>query len=201
MRLMHTSLEVRLMKRELKHKILEACMFLVSQSHERRPNKSNELESLLMGFLGQEESNSIGHSGTTRVGEQASDNLSELDSVSRSTFQWSRTSPGEPSGRFHGKQRPQRSSSTPRRSPSASRHSGNIENPSHKSPGLPGPTVFGRRRRANDPTRGKRVTEANIKMHKGQSETGDAQLHSECPNRAKPTLGAPSDPNIRSRDV
>ncbi|PKI75362.1 hypothetical protein CRG98_004246, partial [Punica granatum] len=43
MRLMHTSLEVGLVKGELKHKILEACMFRVGQSHERRPNKSNKL--------------------------------------------------------------------------------------------------------------------------------------------------------------
>ncbi|PKI73263.1 hypothetical protein CRG98_006340 [Punica granatum] len=43
MRLMHTSLEFRLLKRELKHKILEACMFRVGQSHKRRPNKSNKL--------------------------------------------------------------------------------------------------------------------------------------------------------------
>ncbi|PKI54965.1 hypothetical protein CRG98_024637 [Punica granatum] len=43
MRPMHTSLEVGLMKRELKHKILEACMFRVGQSNERRPDKSNKL--------------------------------------------------------------------------------------------------------------------------------------------------------------
>ncbi|PKI45218.1 hypothetical protein CRG98_034396 [Punica granatum] len=41
--LMQTSLEVGLVKRELKHKILEACMFRVGQSHGRRPNKSNKL--------------------------------------------------------------------------------------------------------------------------------------------------------------
>ncbi|PKI77719.1 hypothetical protein CRG98_001889 [Punica granatum] len=52
------------------------------------------------------------HAGTTRVGEQALDDLPELDSVSRGTFQWSRTSLGEPSGHFHGKQRSQRSPST-----------------------------------------------------------------------------------------
>ena len=43
MRQMHMSLEVGLLKRELKHKILEACMFRVGQSHGRRPNKSNKL--------------------------------------------------------------------------------------------------------------------------------------------------------------
>ncbi|PKI56813.1 hypothetical protein CRG98_022771 [Punica granatum] len=43
MRLMHTSLEVGLVKRELMHKILEACMFQVGQSHGRRPDKSNKL--------------------------------------------------------------------------------------------------------------------------------------------------------------
>ncbi|PKI70819.1 hypothetical protein CRG98_008786 [Punica granatum] len=111
------------------------------------------------------------HPGTTKVGEQASDNLPELDSVSRSTFQWSRTFPGEPSGHFHGKQRSQRSSSTPRRSPSTSRHSGNIENPGQKSLGLPGPTVPDRRRRANDSPRGKRTAKTNVGMHKEQSGT------------------------------
>ncbi|OWM76689.1 hypothetical protein CDL15_Pgr009254 [Punica granatum] len=83
MRLMHTSLEVGLVKRELMHKIFEACMFRVSGS--RTPEEGVEaqdlgglhvpsgpitrakakqiqqaMESLLMGFLGQEESNSIG---------------------------------------------------------------------------------------------------------------------------------------------
>ncbi|PKI46714.1 hypothetical protein CRG98_032890 [Punica granatum] len=43
MRLMHTSLEVGFMKRELMHKILEVCMFRVGQSHGQRPNKSNKL--------------------------------------------------------------------------------------------------------------------------------------------------------------
>ncbi|PKI55429.1 hypothetical protein CRG98_024202, partial [Punica granatum] len=43
MRLMHTSLEVGLVKKELKHKILEACMVRVGQSHGQRPNKSNKL--------------------------------------------------------------------------------------------------------------------------------------------------------------
>ncbi|OWM73931.1 hypothetical protein CDL15_Pgr010712 [Punica granatum] len=76
-----------------------------------------------------------------------------------------------------------------------------LRKPSHKSPGLPGPTVFGRGRRINDPTRGKRVTEMNIKMHKEQSGNGDTQLHSERPNRAKPTLEAPNHPNIRSHDI
>ncbi|PKI70801.1 hypothetical protein CRG98_008796 [Punica granatum] len=52
------------------------------------------------------------HPGTTKVREQASDDLPELDLVSRGTFQWSRTSPGEPSERAHGKQRSQRSLST-----------------------------------------------------------------------------------------
>ncbi|PKI62004.1 hypothetical protein CRG98_017590 [Punica granatum] len=66
-----------------------------------------------------------GRPGTTRVEEQASDNLPELDSVSRRTFQWSRTSPGEPSGYFHGKQRLQQSLSTSQRSPSTLRHSEN----------------------------------------------------------------------------
>ncbi|PKI61339.1 hypothetical protein CRG98_018274 [Punica granatum] len=74
------------------------------------------------------------HLGTTRVGEQASDDLPKLDSVSRGTFQWSRTSPGEPSGHFHGKQRSQRSPSTSQRSPSTSRHSGNAEKTSVKVP-------------------------------------------------------------------
>ncbi|PKI67354.1 hypothetical protein CRG98_012251 [Punica granatum] len=60
--------------------------------------------------------------------------------------------------------------------------------------------VFDRGRRANNPTRGKRVTETDIKIHKGQSGTGGAQLHSECPNRAKSTLEAPSHPNIRSHE-
>ncbi|PKI68511.1 hypothetical protein CRG98_011107 [Punica granatum] len=67
------------------------------------------------------------HPGTIRVGEQASDNLPELDSVSRRTFQWSRMSPGELSGHFHEKQRSQRSPSTSQRSPSTSRHLENIE--------------------------------------------------------------------------
>ncbi|PKI58406.1 hypothetical protein CRG98_021164 [Punica granatum] len=43
------------------------------------------------------------HPGTTRVGEQASDDLSELDLVSRGTFQWSQTPPGEPSGQLLSK--------------------------------------------------------------------------------------------------
>ncbi|PKI63897.1 hypothetical protein CRG98_015678 [Punica granatum] len=60
------------------------------------------------------------HPGTTKIGEQASDDLPELDLVSQGTFQWSRTSPGEPSGHVHGKQRSQRS-------PSTSKHSGNTE--------------------------------------------------------------------------
>ncbi|PKI45185.1 hypothetical protein CRG98_034422 [Punica granatum] len=51
------------------------------------------------------------------------------------------------------------------------------------------------------PPRGERVTQTNVKMHKEQSGTGDAQFHSECPNRAKPTLEAPSRPNIRSHDA
>ncbi|PKI56149.1 hypothetical protein CRG98_023467 [Punica granatum] len=38
------------------------------------------------------------HPRTTKVGEQALDDLPELDLISRGTFQWSRTSPGEPSG-------------------------------------------------------------------------------------------------------
>ncbi|PKI50906.1 hypothetical protein CRG98_028704 [Punica granatum] len=42
----------------------------------------------------------------------------------------------------------------------------------------------------------KRATKANIKTRKEQSGTEDAQLHSECPNRAKPALEAPSRPNI-----
>ncbi|PKI47592.1 hypothetical protein CRG98_032016 [Punica granatum] len=42
------------------------------------------------------------HPGTTKVEEQASDDLPKRDSDSRGTFQWSRTSPGEPSGHFHG---------------------------------------------------------------------------------------------------
>ncbi|PKI55769.1 hypothetical protein CRG98_023837 [Punica granatum] len=46
------------------------------------------------------------------------------------------------------------------------------ENPGHKSLGLPGPTVLGRGQRANDPPRGRRVTEMNVKTHKEQSGTG-----------------------------
>ncbi|PKI59321.1 hypothetical protein CRG98_020276 [Punica granatum] len=61
MRLMHTSLEVRFVKSELMHKILEACMFRVGQSHGARSIQIQQaMESLLMGLLGQEEFNSIG---------------------------------------------------------------------------------------------------------------------------------------------
>ncbi|PKI73186.1 hypothetical protein CRG98_006432 [Punica granatum] len=60
------------------------------------------------------------HPGTTGVGEQTSDDPSELDLASRGTFQWPRTPPGEPSGHVHDKQRSQRS-------PNASIHSKNTE--------------------------------------------------------------------------
>ncbi|PKI72277.1 hypothetical protein CRG98_007351, partial [Punica granatum] len=43
MGLMDTSLEVGFVKRGLMHKILEACMFQVDQSHEQRKDKSNKL--------------------------------------------------------------------------------------------------------------------------------------------------------------
>ncbi|OWM77830.1 hypothetical protein CDL15_Pgr009377 [Punica granatum] len=51
------------------------------------------------------------------------------------------------------------------------------------------------------PYEAKRVTETNIEVHKEQSGTEGIQLHSERPNRAKPTLEAPGRPNIRSHDV
>ncbi|PKI59985.1 hypothetical protein CRG98_019617 [Punica granatum] len=66
------------------------------------------------------------HPGTTGVGEQASDDLLELYRVSRGTFQWSQTPPGEFSGHIHRKQRSQRS-------PNASRHSGNTEKASESN--------------------------------------------------------------------
>ncbi|PKI40402.1 hypothetical protein CRG98_039206 [Punica granatum] len=46
------------------------------------------------------------HPGTTAVMRQASDDLPEFDLISRGTFQCPQTSPGEPSGHVHGKQRP-----------------------------------------------------------------------------------------------
>ncbi|OWM85997.1 hypothetical protein CDL15_Pgr020666 [Punica granatum] len=67
------------------------------------------------------------HPRTTGVMEQASDDLSELYRVSRGTFQWSQTPPGESSGHSHGGQRS-------RRSPNTSRHSGNTEKAPVTSP-------------------------------------------------------------------
>ncbi|PKI57961.1 hypothetical protein CRG98_021647 [Punica granatum] len=59
MGLKHMSSEVGFMKRELMHKILEAYMFRVDQSHERRQDKSSKLwRAHLRVFLGQEETNS-----------------------------------------------------------------------------------------------------------------------------------------------
>ncbi|PKI45014.1 hypothetical protein CRG98_034586 [Punica granatum] len=58
-----------------------------------------------------------------------------------------------------------------------------------------------RGQRANDVPRRKRVTETKVKMHKEQSGIGGTQFYSERPNRAKPTLEAPSRPNVRSHDA
>ncbi|OWM70998.1 hypothetical protein CDL15_Pgr008080 [Punica granatum] len=78
---------------------------------------------------------------------------------------------------------------------------GTLRKPRSKSLGLPGPTVPDRGRRANDPSRGKRIAKTNVGMHKEQSGTGDTKLRSERPNRAKPTLEAPSRLNVRSHDA
>ncbi|PKI75382.1 hypothetical protein CRG98_004211 [Punica granatum] len=65
--------------------------------------------------------------------------------------------------------------------------------------GFPKDVFLGQRPSAGDdePT----VPKTNIKMHEEQSGTEDAQFHSECPNRAKPTLETPSRPNVRSHDA
>ncbi|PKI57840.1 hypothetical protein CRG98_021767 [Punica granatum] len=48
---------------------------------------------------------------------------------------------------------------------------GPLRKPRSKPLGLPGPTVFGRGRRANDPPQGIRATETNVRMRKEQSGT------------------------------
>ncbi|PKI78897.1 hypothetical protein CRG98_000758 [Punica granatum] len=111
-------------------------------------------------------------------------------------------------GRFSGSKRPRRTfgahsqktetAAIPEHLKTFREH---LENPDHESLGLPGLTVFSRGQRADDLPRGGRVTETNIKMHGEQSGTRDTQFHSECPNRAKPTLEAPSRPNDRSDDA
>ncbi|OWM80142.1 hypothetical protein CDL15_Pgr013841 [Punica granatum] len=67
--------------------------------------------------------------------------------------------------------------------------------------GLPGPTVPDRGQRANDPSRGKRMPKRMSGCTKNNQGPGDTKLRSERPNRAKPTLEAPSHPNVRSYDT
>ncbi|OWM73826.1 hypothetical protein CDL15_Pgr018886 [Punica granatum] len=67
------------------------------------------------------------HPGTTGIAEKTSDDLSELDLVSRGMFQWSQTPPGESSGPILGKQ-------TSQRPPNTLRHSGNTEKAPVASP-------------------------------------------------------------------
>ncbi|PKI74117.1 hypothetical protein CRG98_005496 [Punica granatum] len=102
------------------------------------------------------------HPGTTKVREQAPDDLPELDSISRGTLQWSRTFPGKPSGHVYGRQGSQRSPTTSQRSPSASRHSENTEKIPAKVP---------RSSRANDP---------RPKATSQRSSTGQKDRQNEC---------------------
>ncbi|PKI49595.1 hypothetical protein CRG98_030018 [Punica granatum] len=100
----------------------------------------------------------------------------------------------EPLWHVYGKQRPQRF-------PNTSRHSGNTEKVPVTSPrGLPGPTVLGRGRRADDSHGAEGSPKRMSRRTKSNRGPGDTKLRSERPNRAKPTLEAPSLPNVRSYD-
>ncbi|PKI63333.1 hypothetical protein CRG98_016274 [Punica granatum] len=85
---------------------------------------------------------------------------------------WSRTSPGELSGHFHGKQRSQRSPSTSLRSPSTLRHPGNIEKTPVKVPRSSRANGLWPGKTGQRSPRGVRVTETDVKTHKEQSGTG-----------------------------
>ncbi|OWM75260.1 hypothetical protein CDL15_Pgr023781 [Punica granatum] len=111
-------------------------------------------------------------------------------------------SPGELSGHFHEKQRSQRSPSTSQRSPSTSRHLENIEKIPVKVP----KSSRGQRSstEGDEPTIPHGAKESPKRMlgcTKSNRGPGDAKLRSERPNRAKPTLEAPSRPNVRPHDA
>ncbi|PKI67625.1 hypothetical protein CRG98_011981 [Punica granatum] len=71
----------------------------------------------------------------------------------------------------------------------------------HKSLGLPGPTVLGRGRRADDPHRAEGSPKRMSRRTKSNRGPGNTKLRSERPNGAKPILEAPSRSNVRSHDA